>query len=29
VFSRDNIALAATLASLALSVVTLIEVAHH
>jgi polysaccharide biosynthesis/export protein len=29
VFSRDNISLAATLASLALSVVTLIEVAHH
>ena len=29
VFSRDNVALAATLASLALSVVTLIEVAHH
>lgn len=28
-FSRDNITLAATLASLALSVVTLIEVTHH
>jgi len=29
VFSRDNIALVATLASLALSVVTLIQVSHH